>query len=51
MFGFHEFTIAPANAETNIGRHPHRASHIHFTVKAQGYDELVRHLDHFCYAC
>ena len=24
-----------------LGRHPHRASHIHFTLKAPGYDECV----------
>ncbi|OCH93125.1 aromatic compound dioxygenase [Obba rivulosa] len=24
-----------------LGRHPHRASHIHFAVKAPGYDDLV----------
>ncbi|RPD78240.1 aromatic compound dioxygenase [Lentinus tigrinus ALCF2SS1-7] len=24
-----------------LGRHPHRASHIHFTVKAPGYDDLT----------
>ncbi|KAH9942311.1 aromatic compound dioxygenase [Epithele typhae] len=24
-----------------LGRHPHRASHIHFNVKAPGYDELT----------
>ena len=31
-----------------LGRHAHRASHIHFTLKAPGYDECVPHYSTYC---